>query len=158
MPVVATRAQVDYTPEEMYQLVNDVSSYPKYIPFCSETRVFLSEKTRMKAAITMVKGPLRLSFTTENVLDPGRSIAMRLSQGPFRSLRGLWGFREIKEGGCEISFRLEFEFSNALLGMAFGGFFKEVGESMVAAFCRQAKIRYGARTRSLESSEGDQVE
>jgi truncated hemoglobin YjbI len=34
----------------------------------------------------------------------------------------------------------------SFLSMAFGGFFKEVTESMVDAFCRQAVRKYGART------------
>ena len=153
MPVVSTQARVDYTPDEMYELVNDVPSYPRFIPFCLQTRVFSRDADHMKATITMVKGPLRLSFTTLNVLEAGRSISMRLSDGPFRKLHGLWTFVPTDQGGCEIKFRLEFDFSSGLLGMAFGGFFKEVGESMVEAFCQQAKSRYGERIspgRSLE--------
>ena len=40
---------------------------------------------------------------------------------------------------------IDFEFTNGLMAMAFGGFFKEVTESLVEAFCRQAALRYGAR-------------
>jgi ribosome-associated toxin RatA of RatAB toxin-antitoxin module len=32
--------------------------------------------------------------------------------------------------------------------MAFGGFFKEVAESMVEAFCRQAARKYGERVHT----------
>ncbi|NBS17302.1 MAG: hypothetical protein EBT06_06610 [Gammaproteobacteria bacterium] len=42
------------------------------------------------------------------------------------------------DSGSETAFRLDFEFASGLLCMALGGFFKEVSESMVDAFCRQA--------------------
>ncbi len=147
MPTVSTSARVNYTPEEMFDLVNDVASYPDYIPMCSEVRLLKQEPESLKATITMAKGKLKLSFTTENSMEIGRSIQMRLVDGPFKKLEGVWSFRPHQETGCETSFRLDFEFSNSLLGMAFGGFFREVGESMVDAFCKQAVRKYGARPK-----------
>lgn len=143
-----------YTPLEMYELVNDVSAYPEFIPMCSETQVHSSSAEAMRASITMVKGRLKLGFSTENVLEPGRSIEMRLVQGPFRRLKGTWTFKPVDQGGCEIRFRLEFEFASALLGMAFGGFFREVGDAMVDAFCRRAKVKYGVRSPHTGISQG----
>ena len=35
MPNISTSVCVNYTPLEMYDLVNDVRSYPNYIPMCS---------------------------------------------------------------------------------------------------------------------------
>jgi ribosome-associated toxin RatA of RatAB toxin-antitoxin module len=147
MPTVSTSARVNYTPAEMYDLVNDVAAYPAYIPMCSEVRLHSRSEDRLKATIVMAKGRLNLSFTTENVMEAGRSIQMRLIDGPFKKLQGLWSFRPIGESGSEISFRLEFEFANSLLGMAFGGFFREAGESMVDAFCKEAAKKYGSRPK-----------
>lgn len=154
MPVVSTSACVLYTPQEMYQLVNQVSDYPEFIPLCSEARIYASDPSSMRASITMVKGGLRLNFATENVLTAGQSIEMNLLQGPFRKLKGLWTFESLDNGGCEIRFRLDFEFANALLGMAFGGFFREVGDAMVAAFCRRAQVVYGERKARVVSVPG----
>lgn len=81
---------------------------------------------------------------------------MNLVDGPFKHFRGSWLFEPSARGGCEASFRCDFEFSNGLLGMAFGGFFKEVMESLVDAFCRQAEIRY-VKPRVGESSPGTVV-
>lgn len=148
MPTVSTSARVNYTPEEMYDLVNDVSSYPVYIPMCSEVRLHSQSADQLKATIVMAKGRLNLSFTTENSMEAGRAIHMRLVDGPFKKLQGLWSFRPYGDGGCETSFRLDFEFANSLLGMAFGGFFREAGESMVDAFCKQAVKKYGPRPKA----------
>ena len=147
MPTVSTNSRVNYTPEEMFDLVNDVASYPEYIPMCSEVRLLKQEPESLKATITMSKGKLKLSFTTENTMEPGRSIRMKLVDGPFKKLEGIWAFNPYQETGCETSFRLDFEFSSSLLGMAFGGFFREAGESMVDAFCKQAVKKYGPRPK-----------
>ena len=90
MPTVSTSSRVNYTPEEMFDLVTDVTSYPAYIPMCSEVRLLRQEPESMKATITMAKGKLKLSFTTENTMVPGQSIQMNLVEGPFKKLQGVW--------------------------------------------------------------------
>jgi ribosome-associated toxin RatA of RatAB toxin-antitoxin module len=149
MTNVSTSVCVNYTPDEMYELVNDVQSYPDYIPMCREVRLLSSTPEKLKATITMAKGKIKLSFTTENTMETGRFIRMRLVEGPFKRLNGVWHFEPSGDKGCEATFRLDFEFANALLSMAFGGFFKEVTESMVDAFCRQAVRKYGPRTHGV---------
>lgn len=149
MPNVSTSVCVNYSPEEMFDLVNDVQSYPSYIPMCSEVRLLNKTPEMLRATITMAKGKIKLSFTTENTMEAGRLIRMRLIDGPFKKLNGIWRFEPSGESGCEATFGLDFEFANALLSMAFGGFFKEVSESMVDAFCRQAVHKYGQRSKQV---------
>lgn len=145
MAIVSTSSKLMYSPIEMYELVNDVNSYPNYIPMCSGVKLISRTSEKLKASLTMSKGKIKLNFTTENTMQIGRSIQMRLVEGPFKRLNGLWLFEPMGETGCTVTFRLEFEFANALLNVAFGGFFREVGGSMVDAFSRQAALKYGAR-------------
>ena len=147
MPTASTSVRVDFTPTQMYDLVNDVRSYPNYIPLCSQTRLISETPERLRATITLAKGKLKLTFTTENEMDAGRSIRMRLIDGPFKRINGIWRFEPSGEKGCQPSFRLDYEFANALVGLAFSAFVKEVSETMVDAFCRQAAIKYGQRPR-----------
>lgn len=149
MANVSTSVCVNYTPREMYDLVNDVQDYPNYLPMCSQVKLLRRTHDSLRATITLAKGKIKLSFTTENSMEAGKVIHMRLVEGPFKKLNGVWRFEPGSAGGCEASFKLDFEFANALLGMAFGGFFKEVAESLVDAFCRQAARRYGERPRPL---------
>ena len=84
-----------------------------------------------------------MDFTTANIMQESKRIDLNLVDGPFKYLRGTWGFNPTKHGGSEITFDLDFEFSNPLLKVAFGGFFKSIVESMVGAFCNEANVRYG---------------
>ena len=148
MSTVTTSVCVNYTPMEMYDLVNDVQAYPSYIPLCKEVRLLGKTADSLRASITMAKGKIKLSFTTENHMEAGRAIRMKLVEGPFKSFNGFWRFEPSGNNGCEATFSIDFEFANALLGMAFGGFFKEVSETMVDAFCRQAARKYGERPKN----------
>lgn len=142
MATVSTSVCVDHTPQQMFDLVNDVKAYPQYLPLCSGVKVLFQSPTALRATLMLAKGKIKFSFTTANTMVQGRSIQMNLVDGPFKYFRGDWQFEPSARGGCEASFRCDFEFSNGLLGLAFGGFFKEVMESLVDAFCKQAEIRY----------------
>jgi len=143
MPTVNNSVCVNYTPEQMFDLVNDVEAYPQYLPLCTNVKVLSQSPRHLHATITLSKGKIKMSFTTANSMEQGKQINMNLVDGPFKHLRGAWRFKPSGNGGCEASFQLDFEFSNGLLGLAFGGFFKEVAESFMDAFCRQAEVRYG---------------
>lgn len=141
----STHVCVNYSPMEMYDLVNDVQSYPAYVPMCSAVRLHAKAADRLRATITLAKGKIKMAFTTENTMQAGEEIQMRLVEGPFKQFRGLWKFAPAGGDGCRVSFEMDFEFANGLLNMAFGGFFREVAASLVEAFCRQAAKKYGPR-------------
>lgn len=143
MPTIATSVCVEYTQDQMYALVNDIASYPRYLPMCKSVQVHSESARQVKATITLAKGNIRLHFTTANTMEPGKYIHMNLVEGPFKFLRGFWRFDPNVRGGCDVSLQLDFEFSNPLLRLALGGFFKEVVESLIDAFCKQAVERYG---------------
>ncbi len=44
---------------------------------------------------------------------------------------------------CLVSLEFDFEFSNKLLSVALGGLFRQVCDSMVESFRKQAAVRYG---------------
>jgi len=142
MTTVSTSVCVDYTPQQMFDLVNDVRSYPEYLPLCGGVKVHFQSPTNLRATLTLAKGKIKFSFTTANTMVEGKSIQMKLVDGPFKFFRGDWVFEPSAKGGCEAAFQCDFEFSNGLLGLAFGGFFREVMESLVGAFCKQAAVRY----------------
>ena len=53
-----------------------------------------------------------------------------------------WQFRD-RDDGCEVDFRVDFEFRNRLLAGAAGLFFNEAMTRIVRAFEGRAKQLYG---------------
>lgn len=146
MTRITTRSHVAYTPKQMYDLVNDAATYPRYLPLCGRVQVHAKSADRQTATITLAKGKIKFDFTIATVMEDGKRIDIALVDGPFKHLRGTWLFAPARQGGSDISFELDFEFSNPLLGLTFGGLGKSMAKAMVGAFSEQAALRYGKPT------------
>ena len=134
---------VPYTAEQIYDLVNDINAYPKFIPLCISSEVHEEQDHKLRVTIKIVKDKLGFGFSTINTMEKGRSISINLENGPFKALKGVWRFTPLGTHECIISLHFDFEFSNKLLDVALGGLFKQLCDSMVESFRKQAAIRYG---------------
>ena len=143
MPDVERTALVLHSAPQMYALVNDVARYPEFLPGCVATDVQEESETHMLAKMTLRKGPVAQKFSTSNTLVPDESIQMQLNNGPFEYLEGGWTFTPLSDEACKIAFRLNFKFSNRLVGAAFSSYFSELTLTMVDAFTKRAKQIYG---------------
>lgn len=143
MATVSKSAIVPYSPGQMYRLVNDVASYPQFLPWCRTARVLAEDEDAMRASIEIAHGRLHKSFTTLNRLQKDKMIEMRLVEGPFHHLEGYWRFGELGEGACKVSLDLDFEFSGKLVALALGPIFHQIANTLVDAFCKRAVEVYG---------------
>jgi ribosome-associated toxin RatA of RatAB toxin-antitoxin module len=135
---VSRQALVGYGAAEMYALVEDVESYPRFLPWCSAAEVVLREPARTVATIHIDFRGVRQQFTTENVHRPGERIGIRLVRGPFRSLDGEWRFTQLGEAGCRIDFDLAYQLASPVLERLVGPVFNQIATSFVDAFVRRA--------------------
>jgi ribosome-associated toxin RatA of RatAB toxin-antitoxin module len=145
MRKVNRSALVPYSAREMFSLVDDVESYPQFVPWCNDATVESRSGESVVATLELHKGPISKHFTTRNTRRNFDAIDMELVGGPFRQLSGGWRFRDIEGQGCRVSLELEFEFEGRLVDMMFGAFFKDAGDSLVDAFIKRAREVYGPR-------------
>ena len=136
-------ALLPYPAQALYDLVNDVASYPQFLPWCSASEVLESGPTRMRATLKVGRAGISQQFTTCNILVPGESIEMKLEQGPFSALYGLWQFQALSDSACKITLDLTFDYSGALVKATLGPLFNQAATTMVDAFCQRAKQLYG---------------
>jgi ribosome-associated toxin RatA of RatAB toxin-antitoxin module len=142
MKQVTRSALVAFSAEQMFNLVNDVSRYPEFLPGCSGSTVLEASQDKMVASVAVSKAGISKTFTTSNLLNTGESILMELVDGPFKTLRGGWYFTALDEQACKVELKLEFEFSSKMIEMAFGKVFNELTSNMVNAFTTRAKQVY----------------
>lgn len=142
MPKISRTVLVPFSVEQMYRLVNDVLSYPEFLPGCVGSRLLESGETHMVAEIDVSKVGISKRFTTRNALIPDKSIQLNLVDGPFKRLTGSWQFTPLNQQACKIEFHLDFEFTSKLIEIAFGRIFKELAVNMVQAFTARAKEIY----------------
>ena len=131
-------AYVKHSSQEMFLLVNDIESYPEFLPWCESTEIHESSNEIITASIRMERAGLKASFTSTNHMKLYESIDLSLKDGPFNHFQGGWKFDDLGKDGSKIYFELEFEFKNKLLDMTLGPFFEDICEMMVNAFVKRA--------------------
>jgi ribosome-associated toxin RatA of RatAB toxin-antitoxin module len=137
MKRISRSAIVEHSAEEMYALVDDIESYPAFLPWCAEARVEDIDGRRRATLSAAMRG-LRQSFTTLNENRPAQSIDMQLVEGPFRRFAATWRFRPLASNACAIEFTLEYEFASRALGRLLEPLFNHIADTMVDAFTRRA--------------------
>jgi ribosome-associated toxin RatA of RatAB toxin-antitoxin module len=138
MITISRQALVPYGAAEMYELVDDVESYPRFLPWCRAVEVTLREPERTVATLHVDFRGVRQSFTTENTHCRAERIAMRLVRGPFRHLEGEWRFAPLGEAGCRIDFALAYQLAGPVVARLAGPVFDHIANTFVDAFVRRA--------------------
>lgn len=148
MPSHAETRVLPYTAQQMYDLVADVASYPKFLPWCAAARIrSVTPKDggdEMLADLVISFKVFREKFGSRVLLKADeKHIQTEYLDGPFKFLKSTWDFKDV-EGGCEVSFFVDFEFKNAILQSVIGVVFNEAMNRIVKAFEKRAEALYGA--------------
>lgn len=131
-----------YSAEQMYQLVNQVDDYPKFLNWCSNASILKQTKDQITASVEINKSGFNQSFTTINTLTPNQRIDMNLKEGMFKQLSGAWIFTQLNDNACKIELTLAFSFSSKIVDMAIAPIFTSIANSQLEAFIARAKVVY----------------
>jgi coenzyme Q-binding protein COQ10 len=158
MHVYEIKHPVAHSADDMFRLVADVESYPKFLPLCEALKLKRRERRDGKEVMiaTMVVGYklIRESFTTEVILDTeARSIVVHYLDGPFSYLQNRWSFRPLTSKACEIDFYIAYSFRSRLLERLMGGLFDKAVRRYTTAFEERADAIYSEATTSLASQQ-----
>lgn len=92
-------ALIAQPPARLYALINDIESYPSFIPWCTHAKILSRTDREIMATIGVKRGPLHSEFTTRNELEVDRRVLMHLVTGPFKMLEGEWLLTPIAQAG-----------------------------------------------------------
>lgn len=139
MATVEKSVLVHFSAQQIFDLVQKVGDYPKFLPWCSAASAeWITENTEKATVEISFKG-VKQAFTTINELEEGRAIHMRLSDGPFKRLQGEWRFIELKEDACKVTFSIDYEFSSRVLEQLIGPVFTSITNNLVDSFIKRAE-------------------
>ncbi len=136
----------------MFDLVADVGSYEKFLPWVTAIRVRSDSATEMVADMIVAFKGLRETFTSRVVKDRPERVHVDYLDGPLKHLSNDWWFRPDGEGGVLIDFVVDFSFKNRLFEMVAGQMFDSALRKMIGAFEERATELYGAGSGSSSSS------
>ena len=143
MPKLERTALLTYSADELYRLVGDVEAYPQFLPGCVSASVEHAEDSLVRARLGFrVKG-LSDSFATENRMEQGSRIHMKLLAGPFSQLSGAWEFHPLAERACKVTLRISLEFGNRVLETTLTPLIDRAVGSLIDAFRLRAESVYG---------------
>jgi ribosome-associated toxin RatA of RatAB toxin-antitoxin module len=143
MAVVYKTVFLGYSAEQMFDLVATVEDYPRFLPWCDEVRVLERSDDKLVACLGINFHGVKHSFTTANVNTRPTQMMMKLVDGPFKVMDGLWTFKALRADACKVEFDLRYEFSSHLLEQLIGPVFGKIASSMVDSFCKRAEEVYG---------------
>ena len=138
-----------YTPEQLFELVGDVETYPKFVPWITGMRTW---NGRVDGAVSTVDAEaqvgfsfLREKFATRVRRDrDALSIDVSLLYGPFKRLSNGWRF--LPEGDAtRVEFVIEFAFKSALLDAMLAANVDKAAGKLIACFEERARQLHGAR-------------
>lgn len=147
MAEVRKNVLIEFTPAQMFELVDRVEDYPRFLPWCGGAEVLARDDVRTAARLHINYHGIKSHFATENTKDFPKHMAIRLVEGPFRHLEGSWMFKALGDSACKIEFLLVYEFSSKLIEKVVGPVFHHIANTFVEAFVKRAEQVHGANHR-----------
>ncbi len=133
---------VSHSAERMFRLVDEAERYPEFLPWCGGVDLRWRTDDSTSATLHIDYHGLKQNFTTENAKVFPVSMEIKLVDGPFRHLEGVWNFVPLAEDACKIEFRLHYEFASPLLEKMIAPVFSHIANTFVDAFVERAERVY----------------
>jgi ribosome-associated toxin RatA of RatAB toxin-antitoxin module len=141
MPSVLKSVLVGRSARAMFDLVDDVAGYPRFLPWCSGAEVLERTEEITRARIDVDYHGLGSHFTTLNRKQAPLRMDLEFVEGPFERLHGHWRFTPLGESGCRVEFALEYSFANAAMSALLAPVFGHIIETLVDRFVAHAEAR-----------------
>lgn len=148
MPGIRETRRMEWSCEQMFDLVADVGRYGEFLPWVVAVRVKSDSESEMIADLLVGFKAIREKFTSRVQKHRPDHINVHYIDGPLRDLDNSWTFRPVEGGGCELDFCVDFTFRNPVFEALAGQYFDRAFRRMVEAFEQRAAELYGSSSVS----------
>ena len=137
-----------YSPEQMFDLVGDVESYPRFVPWITALRTWNAHRAADGAQVVDAEAQVGFSFLREKFATRVRkdaalrTVSVALLYGPFRQLNNCWKFSP-HPTGTHVDFIIDFEFKSRLLDGLLAANMHRAVDKLVSCFEARAAALYG---------------
>ena len=147
MPKQEENKIVNFTKDQMFDLVADIDRYHEFLPWCNNSRI-IDRKTNDAGEIVIADLEIGYdqfvyTYRSEVFLSLDKSkISVSNLDGPFKYLENNWEFSEVDRTKCKIRFDIDFELNISILDLLMKKFFDLAFQKMVDAFVTRANEIY----------------
>jgi ribosome-associated toxin RatA of RatAB toxin-antitoxin module len=143
MKKIYKEEEINVTMPTIFNLINNIEEYPKFLPWCKKTEVTKESENSQIGKIFISKSFINWSFSTKNIIVRNKSISLSLIDGPFDNLDGSWNFKKIDDNNTHVSLEINYKFKNSLIELSIEPIFTTIMNSILKSFVDQAfKIKY----------------
>ena len=129
---------IEFTPKQMFELVDRCEDYPLFLPWCGGIELHKRTETVTAATLHINYHGIKAHFSTENTKRDPQERMLRLTDGPFTHLDGHWRFTALGDTACKVEFQLRYQFSSKLLEKVLGPLFSHIANTFVESFVKRA--------------------
>lgn len=157
MPKHQEQKNLPYSPDQMFDLVAAIDTYPDFLPWCTGARIRKREEGTtpdgrpceyVTADLSIRFKVFRETFVSRVMLDPEeKTIIIEYLDGPFKHLENRWHFKEAVDG-VTVDFYIDFEFRSRALQALIGSLFGHAVAKLMGAFEGRAAEIYSGELES----------
>jgi len=142
MPKASVKRLIECSKDQLIHLVLDIESYPTFIPYCLNSKVYEKKNnkdfTLIVADLTIGKGPFKATYKSDVKFNKNTdSIHVTNIEGPLKHLDNKWNFIE-KNNFTEIYFDIDFEVENKFLNIVMSRSFQYGLDKIADSFQKRA--------------------
>ena len=143
MEEIDRSALVQYSAQQMFDLVNDIEKYPLFMSGCVDAKVISRQEKELTGELFLAKAGIKQRLITRNTMCPPQRIDMGLVEGNLKNFSATWKFDSLGSDACKISLSMRFEFGSGLLNAGANKLFTGSANSLVDAVLKRAREVYG---------------
>ena len=149
MPKASVKRLIECNKEQLVDLVLDIENYPKFIPYCLDSKIYEKKEEKnlilIIADLTIGKGPLKATYKSDVKFNKSTdTIYVTNIEGPLKYLDNKWFFLE-KGTSTEITFDIDFEIENKFLNIVMSKSFKYGLDKIADSFQKRANDLFKGR-------------
>ena len=149
MPKASVKRLIECNKEQLVNLVLDIESYPKFIPYCLGAKIHEKKEENnlilIIADLTIGKGPFKATYKSDVRFNKDTdTILVTNIKGPLKHLDNKWVFLE-KDNSTEISFDIDFEIENKFLNIVMNKSFQYGLDKIADSFQKRANDLFKGR-------------
>jgi coenzyme Q-binding protein COQ10 len=144
MPTYFVEAELPYAPQQVFDLVADIESYPKFLHHVAAARIRRRNGSTLWVDQVVRVAVLRLRFSTRAVLEPPFRIHVVCDDSMFGKFDETWSFTGIPSGGTRLGCNAKYELRPGLIRLVLGEALHDVLDATVKAFEARARQLYAA--------------
>ena len=149
MPKASVKRLIECNKEQLVNLVLDIESYPTFIPYCLDAKIYEKKEEGnlilIIADLTIGKGPFKATYKSDVKFNKNTdTIQVTNIDGPLKYLENKWAFFE-KDNSTEIFFDIDFEIENKFLNIVMSKSFQYGLDKIADSFQKRAKDLFKGR-------------